>query len=229
MRWPLLAETRQTAAEVIEEAVVGFPNAWLSLNRQDALDEQKPISCCIAPGDIVHVMTGFGSVGERHYVALRNYERHHGLKPGSATTGFGSVSERHEVALRNYERHHGLKPGSATLWQVQHSSAGIEGWANAWEDLDFDGLDEEEGLLVSASGTEDDSDAGNGCGGAWRPVRAGDGLEATALQRALLESVGVRFAEEVDQDSQEAAPPNACWAVRQISPTQRGDVERCRL
>ncbi|EOD13139.1 hypothetical protein EMIHUDRAFT_357080 [Emiliania huxleyi CCMP1516] len=100
--------------------------------------------------------------------------------------------ERLERALRNYERHHGLKPGSATFWQVQRSSAGFGGWIDAFADLDVGGHDDEDGLLVS--GAEDESgDSDDGRGGC-APLRAGDAEEEAALQRALLESVGVRFA-----------------------------------
>ena len=76
--------------------------------------------------------------------------------------------------------------------QVQRSSAGFGGWIDAFADLDVGGHDDEDGLLVS--GAEDESgDSDDGRGGC-APLRAGDAEEEAALQRALLESVGVRFA-----------------------------------
>jgi len=102
-------------------------------------------------------------------------------------------------ALRNYERHHGLKPGSATSWQVQRSPAGIDGWAALDPGVhdDEDGLlvADNSGTEDGSPFKEDDDSEG----GSRAPVSAGDAEEGAALQCALLESAGVRFEGSQDE------------------------------
>ena len=102
--------------------------------------------------------------------------------------GAAGAAAAQEHALRNYELFHQLKRGSATYAQVAASSAGIDAWAmnpqTAQHEAEADGwVVPHEGEEGAAEGEPEDP----------RPVRAGDDLEAKALQRALLASIGVNF------------------------------------
>ena len=105
----------------------------------------------------------------------------------SLSTGCGAV--------RNYEQFNQLKPGSATLEQVAASSAGIDGWTKNPQTTRHEA--EEDGWVVPDEGEEEE---GKGEPEDRRPVHAGDEEEAQALQRALLESIGVTFGGEVAEE-----------------------------
>ena len=75
------------------------------------------------------------------------------------------------------------------------SSAGIDGWAMSPQTAQHEA--EADGWVVPDEGEEG---AAEGEPEGPRPVRAGDDLEAKALQRALLASIGVNFDVVVEED-----------------------------
>ena len=93
---------------------------------------------------------------------------------------------KEEAAMRNYEVFHQLKKGSVTLEQVQASSTGVDGWAEAVATPQEES--EASGWVVI-----DDEDAAPPAELAPLPPPPSDAVEARELQFALLASVGVNL------------------------------------
>ena len=135
--------------------------------------------------------------GDRVWAGTDNYDLNEvdlelqealALSLNACDTAGGAAAAAQEHALRNYELFHQLKRGSATYEQVAASSAGIDAWAMSPQTAQHEA--EADGWVVPHEGEEG---VAEGEPGDPRPVRAGDDLEAKALQRALLASIGVNF------------------------------------